>query len=129
MAAFHTSMTVGLIRLFISFYYRAPCYVDPTLSTDFSSRIAQVDIPYQLLISASGYPWKDQDAARTEQEERGSPVGPLLLVHPVRSPLVAGDPSQGGHVQVETQAGLCIRFTGPTVSEGDDHLEPLYFLT
>ena len=65
---------------------------------------------------ASGYPGQDQDAARPEQEERGSPLGPVLPVHPVRTPVVAGDPAQGGHVQVQTQAGLCLRITGPAVS-------------
>ena len=67
------------------------------------------------LFPASGYPGQDQDASRSEQEERGSPLGPLLSVHPVRTPVLAGDPAQGGHVQVEAQAGLCLRLPGPAV--------------
>ena len=74
----------------------------------------------QLNFSASGYSRKNQNVARPEQEERGGPLGPLLPLHPLRPALVAGDPAQGGHVQIKTQTRLCFRFVGSTVRFCDD---------
>ena len=59
---------------------------------------------HETLFSAAWHPREDQDVTRSEPQDGGPAAGALLHLHPFRASLPPGDASQGGDVQVETQA-------------------------